>query len=336
MTIVTTLQPAADVMPVEPELALMSSLSGAFRVLRNLSGFGRKSPLDRLLSPRAVARRIDLVGADGETMTVEVSGAGRPVLLVHGLGGSRHDWDATVERLARSHRVYTLDMAGHGARAKAHARPTLESMARDVALVIERLMLDRPLLVGHSMGALVVMQYLRDQGTSRVGAVCFVDQSPRITTDAHWRLGLFGSLTRDQVHGTLVRLGADFVETVAAEALARINRSRRIGRGLIGRSVRGLLARFQQAMGTAPLLSILRSLADSDFREVVGGLSLPTLVVLGGASHHYRGLPLAAYYQAALAQGTVATYAGCGHSPHRQDSARFAADLAAFAAQHIG
>src|SRR5947199_355372 len=82
-------------------------------------------------SPRAVARRIELIGADGTTITVEVSGAGRPMLLVHGLGGSHHDWDATVECLARSHRVYTLDLGGHGARAAVDARPTLQTMARD-------------------------------------------------------------------------------------------------------------------------------------------------------------------------------------------------------------
>ena len=38
-------------------------------------------------------------------------------------------------------------------------------MARDIELVIDRLCLERPLLVGHSLGALVVMQYIQDCGT---------------------------------------------------------------------------------------------------------------------------------------------------------------------------
>lgn len=333
MMIVTTLQPAPELAATGPGFSLVSSLTGAIGVLRNLSGFGRKSRLDRLLSPRAVAQRIELMGADGTMITVEVSGAGRSMLLVHGLGGSHHDWDAIVERLARSHRVYTLDMSGHGARASADARPTLQTMARDVALVIERLMIDRPLLAGHSMGALVIMQYLREHGADRVGGVCFVDQSPLITTDAQWQLGLFGTLTREQLHGAMVRLGADFVETVVTEAVARLGRFRRADRGMLGRLVRGLLGRFRDATGVAPLLSILQSLADSDFRDVIGGLSVPTLVVLGAESKHYRGLPLAAYYQAALAHGTVATLSECGHSPHREAPARFAAELAAFAAR---
>jgi pimeloyl-ACP methyl ester carboxylesterase len=333
MTIATTLEPAPALAATGTGFSLVSSMTGAIRVLRNLSGFGRKSRLDRLLSPRAVAQRTELVSADGTTITVEVSGAGRPMLLIHGLGGSRHDWNATVERLARSHRVYTLDMGGHGSRAAANTRPTLQTMARDVALVIERLMIERPLLAGHSMGALVVMQYLREHGADRVGGVCFVDQSPLITTDAHWQLGLFGTLTREQLHGALVRLGADFVETVVSEAVARWSRFRGADRGVLGLMVRGLLGRFRDAMGVAPLLSILQSLAESDFRDVIGALSVPTLVVLGAQSKHYRGLPLADYYRSALANGSVTTFAACGHSPHRDEPARFAAELAAFAAR---
>lgn len=282
--------------------SLVADAAAALRVLQNLSGFGRRSWIDRLGSPRAASRHVELTAADGETITVEVSGAGRPLVLVHGLGGSHHDWDAAVELLAATHRVYTLDLGGHGARAAARRQPTLETMARDIALVIERLSLERPLLVGHSLGALVVMQYLKAHGSDRLAGVCFVDQSPRITTDAQWQLGLFGSLTR-------ARLQA---------ALARGHR---------------LVAHFRHVLGITPLLSIVDSLVDSDFRDVVAQLTLPALVVLGGASHHYGGLPLADYYRATLAGATVTTYPASAHSPHRQQPARFATDLAAFAAR---
>ena len=336
MTTATTLQQPQAPLAMAARFSFVSDLSSAARVLCNLSGFGRKSWLDRLLSPRAVAQRIELTSADGETMTVEVSGAGRPLLLVHGLGGSHHDWDAVVAPLSRCHRVYTLDLCGHGARATADARPTLESMARDLALVIDRLSLDRPLLAGHSMGALVVMQYLRDHGADQLSGVCFVDQSPRITTDAQWQLGLFGTLTRDQLQSGLARLRGDFVETVLAEAAARLDPLRTPGaeHGLLGRSLRRLLARFQAAVGVAPMLSMLESLAECDFRDVIARLAVPTLVVLGGASHHYSGLPLAEYYRDALPNGTVTTYDASAHSPHRQEPAHFAADLTAFAARH--
>jgi len=79
------------------------------------------------------------------------------------------------------------------------------------------------------------------------------------------------------------------------------------------------------------VLSIVDSLIPTDFRDVVARLSVPALVVLGGFSQHYGGLPLAAYYEETLPQGTVLTYWTSSHSPHRQDPERLASDLAAFA-----
>ena len=53
------------------DCSLVSDVSGALRVLRNLSRFGRKAWLDRALSSSAVTQRIDLRCAGGETVTVD-------------------------------------------------------------------------------------------------------------------------------------------------------------------------------------------------------------------------------------------------------------------------
>lgn len=324
-------QPLAPSAPAAARgFRFVSDLRGAVRLLCNLSGFGSSRWVDRLLSPRAATERIELVTEDHETLIVEASGAGRPLLLVHGLGGSHHDWDATLVRLARTHRVYTIDLRGHGTRAAAEARPTLDTMARDIALVIERLGLERPLLAGHSMGALVLMRYLEQFGDGKLSGVCIIDQSPRITSDAQWRLGLFGSLSREQLQAALAGLRRDCVETVMAE----LQRRRPAGEGLLARLLRRVLAGLRDAIGIAPLLSMLDSVVDADFRSVIRRLSVPTLVVLGGASNHYGGLPLADYYRGALACGKVVTYADSAHSPHRQEPQRFAAELSAFAQRH--
>lgn len=329
-TAIALQQPLAPSAPAAARgFRLVCDLRGVVRLLCNLSGFGSSRWIDRLLSPRAATERIELVTEDHETLVVEASGAGRPLLLVHGLGGSHRDWDAALCRLASTHRVYTIDLRGHGTRAAA-ARPTLETMARDIALLIERLGLERPLLAGHSMGALVVMRYLEQFGDGKLSGVCIIDQSPRITTDAQWRLGLFGSMSREQLQAALAGLRHDCVETLMADLLRR----RAAGEGLPARLLRRVLTGLRDAIGVASVLSMLDSIADADFRELIRSLSVPTLVVLGGASHHYGGLPLAHYYRGALARGTVVTYAGSAHSPHRQEPQRFAADLSAFAQRH--
>ena len=55
------------------------------------------------------------------------------------------------------------------------------------------------------MGALTLWQYIGDFGCERLARLCLIDQSPRITVDAGWKLGLFGSLTASQLHDKLSR-----------------------------------------------------------------------------------------------------------------------------------
>jgi non-heme chloroperoxidase len=315
--------------------ALVSDVGDVARALRNLSGLGAGGLIGKLATQRAAARRIELQLASGETIAVQAAGLGRPVLMIHGLGGSHHDWDDAVESLAHRHTVHRFDLLGHGARASTERNPSLQEMAHDVAQVIDGLALERPLLVGHSMGALVVMRYLQDHGEDRIAGVCLIDQSPRITTDEHWQLGLFGSLTRTQLQQTLGRLRGNFAETVATEFLAKIAPLKQAGapNALAGRLARWAVARLARGCGAERLLSMLESLAEADFRDVIAKLTVPTMVVLGGASNHYGGLPLGQYYRDTLPDGTVRMYKEASHSPHRQEPGRFAADLASFAAK---
>jgi non-heme chloroperoxidase len=317
----------------EPGFALVSDMAGAARVLRNLSGLGRGGLIGKLAAPRA--RRLEVTLASGEIIAVQVTGTGRPVLMVHGLGGSQHDWDEAIDTLASQHSIYTFDLLGHGSRASSKRLPTLQQMALDVAQVIAGLALERPLLVGHSMGALVVMKYIQDRGADRLAGVCLVDQSPRITTDEHWHLGLFGSLTRAQLKDMLARLRGNFVETVASEFIARLAPLKQAGSrdAVAGRLARWALGKLARSCGVDHVLAMLESLVDADFREVVAKVAVPTMVILGGASHHYGGLPLEQYYRDTLTDGTVRMYRTSAHSPHRQEPVRFAEDLATFAAQ---
>jgi len=325
----------ASATPPPAGFALVSDVGDVARALRNLSGLGSGGLIGKLATQRAAARRVDVPLASGETIVVQVAGQGRAVLMIHGLGGSHHDWDGAVESLAPRHTVHRFDLLGHGERAATARTPSLKEMAHDVAQVIDGLALERPLLVGHSMGALVVMRYLQDHGEARIAGVCLVDQSPRITTDEHWKLGLFGSLTRTQLQHTLGRLRGDFVETVASEFLAKLTPLKQTASrdALAGRLARWAVARLARGCGAERVLSMLESLVDADFREVIARLTVPTMVVLGGASHHYGGLPLGQYYRDTLPDGTVRLYKKASHSPHRQEPGRFAADLAAFAAK---
>lgn len=80
---------------------------------------------------------------------------GTPVVLVHGFAESSVSWTPTAELLARSHAVYAVDLAGNGY-TDYTGHYTLDDEIDLVSGFITALHLDRPTLVGHSMGAAVV------------------------------------------------------------------------------------------------------------------------------------------------------------------------------------
>ncbi|MFE4538046.1 alpha/beta fold hydrolase [Streptomyces scopuliridis] len=89
-------------------------------------------------------------GGDGVRLTCfdhggdEGAGAGRPVLLLHGLAGHAAEWDPLVRLLRPAHRVVAYDARGHGASERRPADVSRAAHVRDVVTVAEHLALDRP------------------------------------------------------------------------------------------------------------------------------------------------------------------------------------------------
>jgi pimeloyl-ACP methyl ester carboxylesterase len=94
-------------------------------------------------------------GADGTTIAWSRTGSGDPVVLVHGITEAAASFEPVTQRLATSHEVITLDLRGHGESGLA-TDYGLGAMAGDVAAVIAAAGVERPHLVGHSLGGAVV------------------------------------------------------------------------------------------------------------------------------------------------------------------------------------
>lgn len=255
----------------------------------------------------------------------------RPVVLLHGLGCTHRHWAPVARRLARAHPVLAWSARGHGpARpAPGHAL-SLQRLGHDLAQLISHFGLQQPVLVGHSMGAMTVLQYLQDHGASALAAACLVDQSPRVVTDGDWPLGLWGSCSAETLRGLIAQARDDLPGMVLREAQAAAA-TRWLGRalapeGLLGRRLAGWLRRKQ----VAPVLDLCDSLVAADFRPTLARLNLPLLVVLGGRSGHYQRVPLADYYRRTVPGVELRTYEHSGHSPHVAEPQRFARDLLAF------
>ncbi|MGR3321599.1 MAG: alpha/beta fold hydrolase [Pseudooceanicola sp.] len=86
-------------------------------------------------------------------------GTGPDILMVHGLGGQMGNFDCgLVDRLAPNHRVTVIDRPGMGYSERPYPSPTnIAAQAALVEEVIEALDLDRPLIVGHSLGGAIAL-----------------------------------------------------------------------------------------------------------------------------------------------------------------------------------
>ncbi len=91
-------------------------------------------------------------------------GSGAPVILIHGLAASLHDWDALLPALAvNGYAGYALDLLGHGESAKPDSRAYhIDWLFDHLVAWIESLALDQPpVIVGHSLGGYLALDYAR-------------------------------------------------------------------------------------------------------------------------------------------------------------------------------
>src|SRR5881409_4334175 len=87
----------------------------------------------------------------------EIHGAGRPLILLHGGLGSGEMFGPILPALSERHQVITVDLQGHGRTADIDRPIDIRLMADDIAALIDHLGLDKPDVVGYSLGGGVAL-----------------------------------------------------------------------------------------------------------------------------------------------------------------------------------
>jgi pimeloyl-ACP methyl ester carboxylesterase/quercetin dioxygenase-like cupin family protein len=102
--------------------------------------------------------------ADGAELHVDVEGEGTPVVLVHGLGLQGALWNRLCDVLGDGHKVVRINLRGSPrARELEQGELSLTRWASDLAAVVDGLGLDRPVVVGHSLGGAVALRFALDR-----------------------------------------------------------------------------------------------------------------------------------------------------------------------------
>ncbi|HZI46792.1 MAG TPA: alpha/beta hydrolase [Pyrinomonadaceae bacterium] len=113
------------------------------------------------------------VVVDGMTLNYVTAGSGRPVVLIHGNPGSHEDYTlAVVGRLSQSYYVLAFDRPGHGySERQDSVQTTVEVQALIIRDALQKLALEKPVLVGHSWGGSLVLASAVAYGKDLAGIV---------------------------------------------------------------------------------------------------------------------------------------------------------------------
>jgi pimeloyl-ACP methyl ester carboxylesterase len=208
---------------------------------------------------------------DGARISVRVDGSGDDtVVLIHGFPFAREIWNEQSEVLAAAHRVVALDLRGMGESSVCDGPYLMETLAGDVAGVLDALGVERASIVGHSLGGYVALAFARMyvERVARLALVCSrlgADDSARVK----WRNEL---ADRAESSATNTEIVAAFVpSTFSHETRDKhpeiIEKARKIAEK---NDPRGLAA-------------MLRGMALRDAAyDIAPDLGMPVLVVAGG------------------------------------------------------
>jgi pimeloyl-ACP methyl ester carboxylesterase len=92
------------------------------------------------------------VDQDVQLEVLDWGGTGRPLIFLSGLGNTAHIWDNFAPKFTRKYHVYAITRRGYGRSTHAQTGYTPERLSDDILAVIAQLKIEKPVLIGHSIG----------------------------------------------------------------------------------------------------------------------------------------------------------------------------------------
>jgi pimeloyl-ACP methyl ester carboxylesterase len=239
-------------------------------------------------------------------------GAGRPLVLLHGITLSALTWHYQVDDLADRFRVIVLDQRGHGQSGQGDDDTTVERLAADLAAVLDTLDLHDAVLVGHSMGGMVTMQLLcqsSDVVDARVAGVVLVATAAGGIAPA-----FAGAVARTTTPVT--RRGATWLARRQGSWMPANDLSWALTRLTLGKGAAPSHVELTRTMVAATPYDVVSDLTLSllgfDVRDRLGGASVPALIIVG--SHDVlTPVRQAKAIARALPHADLIVLPGCGH-----------------------
>lgn len=274
----------------------------------------------------ATGAQYTVKSSDGVDIAVEETGnpTGWPIVFVHGLLGSRINWDRqTIDPDLQKFRLITYDLRGHGQSGKpddVEAYRDGRRWADDLDAVLKESKVKKPVLVGWSLGGVVLSNYLAAHGDAGIGGIVYVDgviglKPDLITPHPEVYAGLASPDLRTHLDAVRTFLALCFQTQPDRETFQRLLSNAAMASWVMTRAVSSITVEAEKGLPKA---------------------RVPILLIYGGKDNLVR--PEASIARAKSLNGQIESkiYDNSGHAPFLEEAARFNKDLADFTASVEG
>lgn len=195
-----------------------------------------------------------------------VEGAGPPLILIHGIGASRHSWDGLIRHLRGDFRCISYDLRGHGRSPLPSPPYSLDDLVDDLEALRQELHIERAHLAGHSLGGMIGPAYARRFPDRVLSLGLYSTAAFRSEDDAA------------KVRGVVAAMRARGIPPVL-ETL----KDRWFTPEFAARCPEVIVRRLQQVIDTNPdvFLSVFDIYANTEMSPWIGEIRQPTLVLTG-------------------------------------------------------
>lgn len=243
---------------------------------------------------------------DGLTVRLEVTGEGRPLILMHGWGCDHTTVRSIASTAAQTHTVYNVDFPGFGGSQEPSEVWGVERYTCLIEELVKTEGLERPVLVGHSFGGRVAILYASRNDVDKVVLVDAAGIKPKRSLKYYLKVYSF-------------KAGKRFWELVLGKEKAR-------------KRVDAMRARRGSSdyAGASPMMRrILSKVVNEDLTDRLPSISAPTLLIWG---ENDTATPLADAKKMTklIPDSGLVSFPRCGHYSFLDNPYQFRAVLSSF------
>lgn len=242
---------------------------------------------------------LDVFGQEASSFQYTKTGKGNQALLfIPGFACSGHVWDETVQQFAGTNTCYTITFKGFAGIAP-QPDPQISTWVSDIAAFIRDNHIEKPIIIGHSLGGVMAMQ-LAATYPDLVSKIVVVDALPCLPA-------LRNPAFKVQEHTGCEAMVQQFTG-MSNDQFAAMQRQG-IGAMLADTAMRSAVVDWSLASDRATLGAVYCQLLNTDLRTSIAGIKCPALIMLEPA---FRQLSANIEEQYSLLPGKTINYAAKG------------------------